>query len=172
MVVPILVMILDSPALRTEAVKLQFVAEAFEAGAFFDVALEGLDGAGDVEALDATAAGADEVVVVMAFFDDGVVGAAVVQAELAEDAVLFELHEQAIDGGAIGTGLQARGFGHVREVHGLVRLDEDVEHVFQRLRAAEAHGFGLFEGGGEQLTRGFLVVVLAGGAVMMVEHAW
>ena len=160
----------SSSALRAEAVEFELVVELGEAAGFFDVAFEGFDGAGDVEALDAAAFGADKVVVVVAFLDDRVVSTAVVQAESADDAALFELHEQAKDGGAVSAGFEFFRLGDVGEAEGLVGTDEDLQHVFESAGAAQAAFASFRQCGLQHLLGGLLVVVTTGGGVVVVEH--
>lgn len=69
-----------SSALGAEAVELEFVVKLAEACGRFDLFLQRFDRAGDVQALNAAALGANQVVIVMSGVDQGVVGTAVVQA--------------------------------------------------------------------------------------------
>lgn len=157
-------------ALRAQAVELQLVVEFFKAGLLLDLFLQGLHRAGDVQPLNAAALRADEVVVVAAWEQQGVVGAAVMQSQTADEAQLLKLDEHAVHGRLVGTAGQIGGFGDVCQSQRLVRVHQDGEDILQSLGAPKARLPGTCKHRCGQLAGGVLIMVLAGGGMMVMEH--
>lgn len=83
------------------AEKLKFVIEAFVSGFFTDLVFEVVYRAGGFDGIDFPATGADEVVAVFSRLEEGEVGGALVKAEAADDGVVGEALEKAVDGGFV-----------------------------------------------------------------------
>ena len=129
---------LDGLATGTEAEEFEFVVKATVAGLLGDEAFEGLDGAANIERLDAAAAGADEIILMAAGKGHDVTGGALMEAEAAEQSLLLQFGEQAIDGGGIGPALQPTGGGDVGEGEGASGFGEDVDDIPQGSGATQA----------------------------------
>lgn len=83
------------------AEEFEFVVEAFVAGGFANFFFEFVDRAGGFDGVYFSAFGADEVVAVFPWFEKGEVSGALVEAEAADDAMIGESLEEAVDGGFI-----------------------------------------------------------------------
>jgi hypothetical protein len=125
------------------------VVEVLEAGLIADFLLKGMDRAGGVDWRDRPTIGADEIVPVLSGDDEGEVSCAFVEAEAADEAVIGETVQKAIDGGLVTLGGKTRRIGQLGEHHGSVALKEGGEQFFQGTSAPEAGFAAALKGLGE-----------------------
>ena len=85
-------------AARANAEKLKFVIHVTETGSLLQLAFQTSDGAVHVHFLDPSAAGTDQVIVMVSRGDESEVSGAVVQAQAAHHAVLLQFDQKAVDG--------------------------------------------------------------------------
>jgi len=105
-----------------------------------------VNGAGGLDGLDFSAAGADEVIAVLTGLKQGEVGGAFVKAKAADDAMVGEALEQAVDRGLvvkIGEPASACEFGKLQRAR---ILDQCVEQFFECFGAAQAELTAAFDG--------------------------
>lgn len=114
------------------------MVEVLIAGFFADLVLEVVYGAGGFDCINFPAAGADKVVAVFPWLEEGEIGGAFVQAEAADDGVIGEALEEAVDGGLVALIGEALGGGELGECHGSLLLDESGEEFFEGFGAAQA----------------------------------